>query len=138
MQVREMISSHPDVRGSVNDALITCIEECYACAQTCISCADACLAEPTVRDLTQCIRLNNDCADVCIATGAVGSRRTGSNEETIRTMLSACAVACALCATECEKHASMHGHCKTCGQECRRCEQACRRAEATIGKQAAH
>jgi hypothetical protein len=45
MQVQQMISTHPDARGSTNDALIRCIEECYSCAQTCTSCGDACLAQ---------------------------------------------------------------------------------------------
>ena len=35
MQAQEMIATHPDVRGSTNDALIRCIEECYSCAQVC-------------------------------------------------------------------------------------------------------
>jgi hypothetical protein len=56
MHTHQMISTHPDVKGSVNDALIRCIDECYACAQTCISCADACLAEDMVDELKQCIR----------------------------------------------------------------------------------
>ena len=37
-----------------------------------------------VEQLRQCIRLNLDCADVCAATGAVASRRTGSNESVIK------------------------------------------------------
>jgi hypothetical protein len=64
MQAHEMISTHPDVRGSTNDALIRCIEECYSCAQTCTSCADACLAEQMVRQLTQCIRVNLDAREL--------------------------------------------------------------------------
>lgn len=59
MQVHQMISTHPHVRGQTNDALIRCIEECYSCAQTCTSCADACLAEDMVKSLTQCIRLKS-------------------------------------------------------------------------------
>ena len=84
MQVQQMISMHPDVRGSTNDALIRCIEECYSCAQTCTSCADACLAEEMVKELTQCVRLNLDCADVCNITGRIATRRTGSDDELIR------------------------------------------------------
>lgn len=52
MHVQEMISTHPQVRGQTNDALIRCIEECYSCAQTCTSCADACLAGDNVTSLT--------------------------------------------------------------------------------------
>ena len=114
MQVQEMISTHPKMRGQSNDLLICCIEECYSCAQSCTACADACLAEDMVKSLTQCIRLNLDCADVCNITGRLATRRTGSDEEMIRRMLHTCAAACRLCAEECEKHAGMHEHCRIC------------------------
>ncbi|WP_448204534.1 four-helix bundle copper-binding protein [Azospirillum sp. sgz302134] len=132
MNARAMIAAHPEVKGNVNDALIRCIEECYACAQVCLSCADACLAEDMVQQLRQCIRLDLDCADVCLATGAVASRRTGSNEEVIRRMLQACEAACRLCAEECERHAGHHEHCRICAESCRRCEKSCREASATV------
>jgi len=138
MQVRNMLNSHPAVHGTVDDALIQCIEECYACAQTCVSCADACLGEPMVKELAQCIRLNLDCSDICVATGAVASRRTGSNGQTAAAVINACITACALCAEECEKHASKHEHCKTCATACRRCERACRRAEGPIASPLSH
>ncbi|HKO69394.1 MAG TPA: four-helix bundle copper-binding protein [Bradyrhizobium sp.] len=128
MHVQEMINTHPQVRGRANDALIRCIEECYSCAQTCTSCADACLAEDNVRSLAQCIRLDLDCADVCNITGRMATRRTGSDEEMIRRMLDACAAACRLCGDECEKHASMHEHCRICAEACRRCMNACQEA----------
>jgi hypothetical protein len=130
--MQNMISTHPDVQGSTNDALIICIEECYSCAQTCTSCADACLAEEMVAQMRQCIRLNLDCADLCLAAGALGARRTGSNEPVLVAALQACSVACARCAEECEKHASMHEHCRICADHCRRCEQACNDAVKSI------
>ncbi|HVL58533.1 MAG TPA: four-helix bundle copper-binding protein [Burkholderiaceae bacterium] len=127
-----MIASHPDVKGNLNDALVRCIEACYACAQVCTSCADACLAEKMVDALRQCIRLNLDCADVCVAAGITASRRTGSNEDVIRRMLQACETACRLCGEECERHASQHAHCRICAESCRRCEQACQEALHSI------
>jgi hypothetical protein len=132
MHVREMISTHPHVRGSTADALLKCIEECYACAQTCTSCADACLGEDMVKHLTQCIRLNLDCADLCAATGAMASRRTGSNIEVLRTTIEACALACRICGEECAKHAEAHEHCRICADSCRSCEQACRDALSQV------
>lgn len=81
-----------------------------------------------MQQLTLCIRLNLDCADVCAATGSVATRRTGSNEEVIRLMLQACAAACRVCGEECERHAAHHEHCRVCAQSCRRCEQACQEA----------
>lgn len=128
MHAQDMISTHPHVGGQTNDALIRCIEKCYTCAQTCTSCADACLAEDNVKSLTQCIRLNLDCADVCIATGSTATRRTGSNVEIIRKMLDCCAAACRLCAEECEKHVTMHEHCRICAKACRECMSACEEA----------
>lgn len=125
MHVREMISAHPDVEGSISEALIACIEACYACAQTCTACADACVAEEEFSPLRQCVRLNLDCADVCEATGALASRRAGSNQEVLRTMIETCALACRICAEECEKHAEKHEHCLVCAEECRHCEEAC-------------
>ncbi|MBU1538416.1 MAG: four-helix bundle copper-binding protein [Alphaproteobacteria bacterium] len=132
MHIASMIGSHPHVQGETNEALIRAIEEAYACAATCRICADACLGESMVSDMVQCIRLDLDCADICAATGAVGARRTGSNEAVIKWMLKVCAEACAACATECEKHAGMHEHCRICAEACRRCEDACRKAADTI------
>lgn len=132
MHAQEMISSHPQVRGNTNDVLIRAVEETFACAQTCIACADACLGEDMVADLTECIRLNLDCADVCITTGKTATRRTGSNEGVIVAMLDACAVACARCAEECAAHAEKHEHCRICAEACRTCETACREARDTI------
>jgi len=132
MHVQQMISTHPDVRGNTNDALLRCIEECYDCAQTCTSCADACLAEQKVEMLRQCIRLNLDCADICNAAGGIATRRTGSDERALVAVLEACGVTCGLCAEECERHAAEHEHCRICADSCRRCEQACQEALRSI------
>lgn len=132
MHAQEMIGSHPQVRGDANDVLIRVVEEAFACAQACVACADACLGEDTVADLTECIRLNLDCADVCITAGKTATRRTGSNEGLVAAMLDACAVACARCAEECETHAGMHEHCRICAEACRSCETACRAARDSI------
>ena len=132
MQTKEMIATHPDVRGNVNQALIEAIDAAHACAQTCTSCADACLAEEMVAQLRQCIRLNLDCADVCEAVARLGSRRTGSNEDVIRKLLDACLTACRLCGEECQRHASRHEHCRVCADACRLCERACQSALATM------
>ena len=89
-------------------------------------CADDCLGEESVQELTACIRLNLDCADICATTGRVVSRQTGYDAEVTSAVLRACIEACRSCADECEIHAA-HAmeHCKICAEECRRCEQAC-------------
>lgn len=132
MHAQQIISTHPHVRGNTNDALIRCVEACYDCAQACIACADACMGEQMIAQLTQCIRLNLDCADVCTATGALGSRRTGSDELILKRMIETSAEACRLCGDECAKHAGEHEHCRICADVCRQCEQLCRQAADTI------
>lgn len=133
MNAQQMIGTHPDVKGNINRELIACIEDCYTCAQTCISCADACLAEHSIDELKQCIRLNQDCADVCAATGALASRRTGSNEQLLSRMLETCMTACRLCGDECQQHASQHAHCRICADTCHHCENSCRQAMQNVG-----
>ena len=73
---------------------------------------DAVTPDEMVADLRQCIRLNLDCADICLAAGSMGSRRTGSNETGLVAALVACAAACGLCAEECAKHATEHERAK--------------------------
>jgi hypothetical protein len=133
MNAEQMISTHPEVRGNVSRLLVQCSEQCFACYQICISCADACVAEEAVQKLRQCIRLDLDCADICAATGALATRRTGSNEEMLRATLDLCAMACSRCADECDRHAGMHQHCRICAETCRQCEQACRNAMSEVG-----
>lgn len=124
--VAAMLDTYPAHRANLDvQKLADCIAACFECAQTCTACADACLAESSVSELTQCIRLDLDCADVCETTGRVLSRQTGSNDEVIRALLETCRSACRSCAEECEGHASMHDHCKLCAEACRRCEKAC-------------
>ena len=138
MHTQEIIATHPDVKGNVNDRLIECIEQCYDCAQACTVCADACLGEDSVRHLTQCIRLNLDCADICAAAGPIASRRTGSNEEVLASVLQTCALACRTCGDECAKHAKQHEHCKICAETCERCADACDAAIASIRSSGHH
>ena len=132
MHARQMIGSHPDVRGKIDDALLTCIEQCFDCAQACIACADACLSEEMVARLRQCIRLDLDCADVCIATGTLASRRTGGHELRLKQALELCEATCRACADECGLHAELHEHCRVCAETCESCADACEAAAANI------
>ena len=134
MNVEQMLATHPHVGGQVNTALARCIEACFDCAQTCGLCADACLGEEQVAELVQCIRLNMDCADVCLTSGLVAGRRSGGDVPLIQAQLQACELACARCAAECERHVDMHAHCRICAEACRACEAACRAAIASLPK----
>ena len=66
------------------------------------------------------------------ATGSVATRWTGSNEEVIRQMLTACEAACRLSGEECQRHAGHHHHCRICGEACRRREKACHEARRSM------
>jgi hypothetical protein len=130
---RRMLEAYPREFSVDQGLLVRCIEGCSDCAESCTQCADDCLGEESVQDLTTCIRLNLDCADICAATGRVVGRRTGYDPAVTSAVLRACIEACGKCAGECETHAA-HGmeHCKVCAAECRRCEQACQELLAAI------
>ena len=125
LEAKEMLETHPWPGNVDRETLARCIEECFACAQSCTSCADACLSEEMVAELRKCIRLNLDCADICVATGRVLTRQTEYDAPTSKALLQACREACATCAEECSSHAEMHEHCKICAEACGRCRDAC-------------
>jgi hypothetical protein len=112
---RQMLDAYPSELNVDRGLLVRCIEACSDCAESCTQCADDCLGEESVQDLTTCIRLNLDCADICAATGRVVSRQTGYDPAVTSAMLRACVEACG-----------------TCADECRRCEQACGELVAEI------
>ncbi|WP_375262682.1 hypothetical protein [Palleronia sp.] len=83
-------------------------------------------------DLRQCVRLNLDCAEICAATGAMASRRTGSNEAVLAAAIKACAEAGNRCGEECGKHVDKHEHCRICAESCGRCAAACDEALSQV------
>jgi hypothetical protein len=127
-----MLESYPKSINLDRNKLAATIDTLLACGQACTACADACLSEDMVAELTKCIRTDLDCADICATTARVLSRHTGYDANITRTLLEACATACAACADECAHHADMHEHCRICAEACRACEQACRDLLATI------
>ena len=135
---RQMLDYYPRELNVDRGLLVRCIEACYDCAESCTQCADDCLGEENVQELTSCIRLNLDCADICAATGRVVSRQTDVDANVTSAIVQACIAACRSCGDECELHAA-HGmeHCRVSAEECRRCEQACQELLPTIGGQAA-
>ncbi len=124
--IKQMFESSPVNPASDHAKAIECITACYACAEACNACADACLGEKEVARQVTCIRLDLDCADVCLATARVISRLTRTDKILAGALLRACATACGECAKECEPHAPHMEHCRICAEACRRCEKACR------------
>ncbi len=134
--VQNMISAHPNPMRLDADALAACIEACFDCEQACTACADACLAEDMVQDLTRCIRVDLDCADVCATTGRILSRQTKPDQNLIRAQVQALAQAVKTCGDECERHADRHEHCRVCMESCRRCEESCNEVLSQLGSMA--
>ena len=128
MSLTKMIASHPDVKGDVNDALVTAARHAMLCSLFCTSCADACVAEEM--DMRDCIRTCLDCADVCAATARLAVRRTSRDIDMLRAQVETCIRACELCGAECASHD--HEHCKLCGAMCEECAEDCRKALPTI------
>nr|MBA2579947.1 four-helix bundle copper-binding protein [Thermoleophilaceae bacterium] len=89
-------------------------------------------SEELVSEMTKCVRLDSDCADICTATSRVLSRQHEYDAKVTRSLLEACRQACKSCGHECELHAEMHEHCRLCAEACRRCEQACDELLATM------
>ncbi|MDE2410945.1 MAG: four-helix bundle copper-binding protein [Sphingomonadales bacterium] len=126
MSIEAMIAEHPQVKDDYNQALGRAVKTSMNCAAICNSCADACLAEflgPEPMDMSQCIRLNLDCADICLATSRIATRRTGHDVQLIRTMLKACIAACQRCGAECGRHEM--AHCQRCALMCNECVEDC-------------
>lgn len=67
-------------------------------------------------------------ADICNAAAWIASRRTGSDNATIKETLLACAASAKHSGDGCEKHVYEHEHCRFRMESCRKCEQACRAA----------
>jgi hypothetical protein len=122
---QEMIRTHPGNVVIEGGVLSRCIEACFDCSQSCTACADACLGERDVQTLVRCIRLNLDCADVCVTTGNLLTRQVEFEPAVAKAVVHACAEACRVCGDECERHAEHMEHCRVCADTCRECERAC-------------
>lgn len=127
-----MLETHPRRADVDRTRLAAAIDALNACAETCTACADACLSEDMVAELTRCVALNLNCADICLATARMLSRNAGEDAAISRSMLEACATACRACAEECAKHAKHHQHCRVCAEACRSCERVCRDLAAAM------
>lgn len=121
----QMLQTHPSPRPQPLEDYAASISAMHDCAQACTSCADACLGESNIQELIRCIRLNLDCADLCMTTAGILSRPSMSAPEIWASQLQACLIACQVCAKECERHSAKHEHCRICAEACRECETAC-------------
>lgn len=97
----------------------SCIEACTQCALACEHCAEACLNELNVSDMSECIRLDRDCAAICWLASSFMSRDSKFAHE----VCAICADICEECGAECERHD--HDHCQRCAEACHHCAREC-------------
>lgn len=97
------------------DKLANCIAACNQCYEACFK------EEEHLHHMVDCIRTDRECADICSFTLSFISRESAMTNDIVEL----CAIACAACAAECEKHTDME-HCQACAQACHECEDACR------------
>ena len=128
---------------TMGQAVQQCINACFACVAICDRCADDMIGmdgdhhmDHKDRDLMQvCIRLCQDCADICALSARWMSRLSSSADLVYRL----CGDICDHCAEICERHAPHHALCSECAAECRRCAELCRElthATSVKGQQA--
>lgn len=102
-----------------NEKLLNALNNCIA---ACNHCTTACLDEQNVQMLANCIKLDIDCAAICTLLASLVARGSVHANH----LLKECEEVCNACATECEKHAMHHDHCKACAEACKACAEACK------------
>jgi hypothetical protein len=107
-------------KAPTHDEYRDCIQACLDCVTACEACQQACLAMPAAAQMADCIRLNRDCADLCLLAFSWMSR--GTHLATL--LCETCGIVCDYCASECENH--QVGHCQACAEACRHCAAVCR------------
>nr|WP_083412343.1 four-helix bundle copper-binding protein [Exiguobacterium sp. KRL4] len=101
-----------------NNEIIKALQKCII---TCNECFDACLKESHVSSMTDCIRLDRDCADICSLLVQAISR----NSNQLSALAKSCVEICRECADECSKHD--HEHCQRCAKACTECASQCQK-----------
>lgn len=100
-----------------NQQLLKTLHECM---EACNHCFDACLKEDDVKMMTDCIRTDRECADMC----AFLEQGVTRNSPFVKELAGVCATICEACGKECQKHD--HDHCQECAKACFECAEACR------------
>lgn len=123
--LEDVLGAHPR-HGRIDSGQVAAfMRELMECLAVVTVSADACLTESDVQELARCIELDLDCADTCDATMKLVARIGNQDALMLAAQVRACRQACAMCAEECERHASYHEHCRICGETCRSCARAC-------------
>ena len=99
------------------------VDACNACADAADRCLSACLLEPGVADMTRCIALDLETAQLCRLLAGFASRGSKFAPDVAAALLPLCTA----CAEECAGHPP--AHCQDCAAACRAAVEACRRLQ---------
>lgn len=90
------------------------------CAAACNRCAMLCIEGRDAHNMSACIQLEIDCAQMCQLTASFLSRNSVHTVHLVKV----CAEICSACAVECAKHSNQE-HCKICEELCKQCADMC-------------
>ncbi|MEO6232732.1 MAG: four-helix bundle copper-binding protein [Ferruginibacter sp.] len=110
----------------LDDKSLSLIDALNNCVTACNYCATSCLDEADVKMMTNCIKLDMDCAAICQLTATLIARGSDHGQH----LLKECVEICNKCADECQEHGeSGMEHCKDCADACRECAEVCAQME---------
>lgn len=107
----------------MDEQYLACMKACWECVEACNHCYDSCLKDNPAEKM-DCIRLTQECAEICAFAAVAISRHSLFSEE----IAALCAVICESCGNECKKHKD--ACCKTCATKCLTCSRLCRQLGA--------
>jgi hypothetical protein len=125
METPGVLHTQSIVLAEMGGPLGQCVSACFQCGQASAALADVCLGRDDLASLVQCVRLNLACAGICGATGRILARPGEPDLRILRASLDACALACRICAAECERQIGRVEACRGVAESCRDCEDAC-------------
>ncbi len=90
--VEKLLDAYPAQTGMPPRLLGEAVDKLYECAGVCLTCADAAAAEQDPEKIVmsiKCVRLDNDCADLCTVAARILARQTGYDAPTTMAIIEA-------------------------------------------------
>src|SRR4051794_2235216 len=90
--VEKLLDAYPAETGMPPRLLGEAVDKLYECAGVCLSCAHAAAAEQDPEKIVmsiKCVRLDNDCADLCTVAARILARQTGYDAPTTMAIIEA-------------------------------------------------
>ncbi|MEV6958679.1 Rho termination factor N-terminal domain-containing protein [Streptomyces sp. NPDC051207] len=90
--VEKLLDAYPAETGMPPRLLGEAVDKLYECAGVCLTCADAAAAEQDPEKIVmsiKCVRLDNDCADLCTVAARILARQTGYDAPTTMAVIEA-------------------------------------------------